>query len=194
MLRTLTLIAMLGALAACVSAPQHTTASAKPTAAAPAPSKPPASTADAAGSVERKVMASTNAFRRQNALTVLVPNARLTRIAQDHARNMARQDRFGDSDENGHVLDGKDMESRIRAGGYAFGLVAENVGYQLNRTDPVAAMMEGWKNSPGHRRNMLLADVTEIGVGAGKGKSGRWYFVQLFGRPLEPLSANGAAR
>jgi uncharacterized protein YkwD len=44
-------------------------------------------------------------------------------------------------------------------------------------------MMDGWKNSPGHRRNLLLAQVTEIGVGAAKGRSGRWYFVQLFGSP-----------
>jgi uncharacterized protein YkwD len=33
---------------------------------------------------------------------------------------------------------------------------------------------------------MLLPDVSEIGVGAAQGKSGRWYFVQLFGRPEEP--------
>jgi len=52
--------------------------------------------------------------------------------------------------------------------------------------DPSAAMMDDWKRSPGHRRNMLTPNITEIGVGAAQGKSGRWYFVQVFGRPHAP--------
>ncbi|HEY7759568.1 MAG TPA: CAP domain-containing protein [Burkholderiales bacterium] len=185
MLRAPTLIAILTALAACAPAPQRQAAPAKPVARTPAPepAKPQAAAGFTVSSIEHRVIASTNAFRRQNALAALEPNARLTAIAQSHVRNMARQDRFGDTDENGHVLDGRDMEDRIRAGGYEFALTAENVGYQLNRGDPVLAMMDGWKTSPGHRRNLLLAEVTEIGVGAAKGRSGRWYFVQLFGRP-----------
>jgi len=132
------------------------------------------------------VIEATNAFRASRGRAALQPAVSLIRIAQGHARNMARQDRYGDSDRNGHVLDGRDMEYRIRTGGYAFGRVAENVGYQLNRPDPVASMMQGWRESAGHRRNMLLEDVTQIGVGAAQGRSGRWYFVQLFGRPAEP--------
>lgn len=177
-LRRLVVLAILAALAACAPAPQRSAAPA-----APAPAKPQTPAGVTVSSVEQRVIESTNAFRRHNALAALEPNARLTAIAQGHVRNMARQDKFGDTDRNGHVLDGRDMEYRIRAGGYAFGLTAENVGYQLNRGDPVVAMMDGWKKSPGHRRNLLLAEVTEIGVGAAKGKSGRWYFVQLFGRP-----------
>jgi uncharacterized protein YkwD len=69
--------------------------------------------------------------------------------------------------------------------------VAENVGYQLNKPDPAGSMMQGWEASPGHRRNLLLADVTELGVGAAQGKSGRWYFVQVFGRPLNPPKRSG---
>ncbi|HXV06540.1 MAG TPA: CAP domain-containing protein [Burkholderiales bacterium] len=185
MLRAPTVIAILAALAACAPAPQRQAPAAKPAAPAPAPeaAEPRAAAGVTVSGIEQQVIARTNAFRRQNALAALEANARLTAIAQSHVRNMARQDKFGDTDQNGHVLDGADMEDRIRAGGYAFALVAENVGYQLNRGEPVAAMMDGWKNSPGHRRNLLLAQVTEIGVGAAKGRSGRWYFVQLFGRP-----------
>lgn len=135
---------------------------------------------------EQSVIEATNDFRRSRGLSSLQPSVTLIRIAQGHARNMARQDRFGDSDRNGHVLDGHDVEYRIRAGGYAFGRVAENVGYQRNRPDPVASMMQGWRESTGHRRNMLLDEVTQIGVGAARGRSGRWYFVQLLGRPAQP--------
>ena len=133
--------------------------------------------------LEQKVVEATNVFRRENQLGALKPNVRLVNIAQGHARNMAAQDKFGDTDKNGHVLDGRGVEARIKTGAYAYGRVAENVGYQLHRQDPAASMMEAWKASPGHRRNMLLADVNETGVGAAQGKSGRWYFVQLFGRP-----------
>jgi uncharacterized protein YkwD len=99
---------------------------------------------------------------------------------------MARQYKFVDGDKNGHILDGSNMEHRIKTGGYPFGRVAENVGYQLHRSDPADAMMEGWKASSGHRRNMLTAEFTDMGVGAAQGKSRRWYFVQLFGRPADP--------
>jgi uncharacterized protein YkwD len=137
--------------------------------------------------VEQSVIDATNAFRRQYGLPALKPTVKLLIVAQNHARNMARQDRFGDTDKNGHVLDGKNVEYRVQASGYAFSHLAENVGYQLRRPDPAAAMMEGWKNSSGHRKNMLLPDITELGVGAAQGKSSRWYFVQVFGRPAEPL-------
>jgi len=33
---------------------------------------------------------------------------------------------------------------------------------------------------------LLIPDINEIGVGAAQGKSGRWYFVQVFGRPHAP--------
>jgi uncharacterized protein YkwD len=155
-----------------------------PPTAAPAP----APAGEGTGSVsinayEQKVIDQTNAYRAENKLQPLKPKVQLIVVAQNHARNMARQDRFGDSDKNGHVLDGKGFEDRIKASGYLFARVAENVGYQYNKPDPAAAMMQGWKDSPGHRRNMLTPDINEIGVGAAQGKSGRWYFVQVFGRP-----------
>lgn len=138
---------------------------------------------------ENRVIEATNAFRSDHGLATLRTNARLIAIAQNHARNMARQDRYGDNDRNGHVLDGKNVEYRIKAAGYPFARIAENVGYQLNRPDSVASMMDGWKGSRGHRRNMLEPELTEIGVGAAQGKSGRWYFVQVFGRPADAARA-----
>jgi uncharacterized protein YkwD len=162
----------------------------KPPAVQPSPDAlrpvPPSVTRVSVNSLEQKVIEETNAFRKARGLAALKPSVKLLAIAQNHARNMARQDKFGDSGENGHVLDGHGMDYRIKVGGYAFSRVAENVGYQLNRNDPAAAMMEGWKKSSGHRKNMLIPDITEIGVGAAQGQSRRWYFVQVFGRPEEP--------
>ncbi len=183
MVRKLLVLVAALAVAACAPAPR------KPAEPTPAPSvepKPAPPTSVKVSGIEQKVIEATNRFRTENHLDPLKPSVRLITIAQKHARNMARQDKFGDTDKNGHVLDGKSLSDRIQAGGYEFGRVAENVGYQLNKPDPADSMMEGWKTSPGHRHNLLLADVTEIGVGAAQGKSGRWYFVQVFGRQATP--------
>lgn len=185
MLRKLLLLAVVLVVAACAPAPR------KPVEPSPPPVEPkpmPPASVRVSG-LEQGVIEATNGFRKENRQDTLRPNVRLIVIAQNHARNMARQDKFGDNDKNGHVLDGKGLDYRIQVGGYDFGRVAENVGYQLNKPDPAGSMMQGWKTSPGHRRNMLLADVSEIGVGAAQGKSGRWYFVQVFGRPPEPPRA-----
>jgi uncharacterized protein YkwD len=174
--RFVSILLVAGALAAC--APTHQrpepapSAPARPQAPAPVSSPeslapvPPGSTSIKVNGLEQRVIEATNAFRKQNGLPPLKPSVRLLSIAQSHARNMARQDKFGDSDQNGHVLDGRSLDYRIKVGGYAFSRVAENVGYQRGRSGPADAMMEGWKKSPGHRKNMLLPDITELGVGA----------------------------
>ncbi len=138
-----------------------------------------------ANAQERAVLAQTNAFRGEHGLIQLRPESRLMEIARRHAANMARKDRFGDTDKNGHVMEGLDPGDRVQAGGYSFSRVAENVGWQLGKPDPVTSMVEGWKISPGHRKNLLIAEMADTGVGAAKGKSGRWYFVQVFGKPYE---------
>ena len=171
------LLMLLGACAA--SKPRPTTAPAP----VPPPTTQPAPSSISVNGLEQKIIEATNAFRSQNGLGLLRPKVQLIVVAQNHARNMARQDKLSDSDQNGHVLDGHNFEYRIKAGGYAFERAAENVGLQRVHGDPAAAMMEVWRRSPGHRRNMLTPDITEIGVGAAQGKSGRWYFVQVFGRP-----------
>lgn len=186
MLRKLLVLALVIVVAACAPAPRKPAEPVPPPAAEPKPSAPAGVKVNG---LEQKVIEATNGFRKENRLETLKPTVRLIVIAQNHARNMARQDKFGDTDKNGHVLDGKGLDYRIQVGGYEFGRVAENVGYQLNKTDPADSMMQGWETSPGHRRNMLLVDISEIGVGAAQGKSGRWYFVQVFGRPADPPHA-----
>jgi len=173
----LLLLAMLGACAAPKPRPTPAPAPVPPPTAQPAPSSV------SVNGLEQKIIEATNAFRSQNGLGRLKPKVQLIVVAQNHARNMARQDKFGDSGQNGHILDGHNFEYRIEASGYSFERAAENVGYERVHSDPAVAMMEDWKRSPGHRRNMLTPDITEIGVGAAQGKSGRWYFVQVFGRP-----------
>ena len=50
--------------------------------------------------------------------------------------------------------------------------------------DLATRMVDGWKGSPPHRKNMELPQVTEIGMAIVKVRSEQKYIgVQLFGRP-----------
>ena len=47
-----------------------------------------------------------------------------------------------------------------------------------------AEVVEGWMNSPGHRKNILRREVTQIGVGTAVGGSFGIHWTQVFGTPL----------
>jgi hypothetical protein len=69
----------------------------KPRTATLAPARPAAPTSVSVNSLEQKVIQATNAFRDQNGLAPLKLAVQLIIVAQNHARNMARQDKFGDN-------------------------------------------------------------------------------------------------
>src|SRR5207253_2501467 len=111
------------------------------------------------------------------------PNRALADTARDFAEFMARTDRYG------HEADGQQPSQRATAHGYGYCMVAENIAFQYSsagfRSGELARrFVEGWKQSPGHRHNMLEPDATETGVAVAQSpKSGRYYAVQMFGRP-----------
>lgn len=133
--------------------------------------------------VEVAIVAKTNAFRGRHKLGAVRRNARLDRAAQAYARYLARTGRFS------HSADGRRPADRIKAAGYRYCQVAENLALNVDSrgfaADQLAgAAVTGWENSPGHRRNMLAPHVTEIGVGVAKAAdTHRYLSVQLFGRP-----------
>jgi uncharacterized protein YkwD len=133
--------------------------------------------------VEKLVLAYTNQFRQEQGRRPLKANDKLAKDAHYFADYLARTDKFS------HTADGKQPSQRATEYGYAWCVVAENIAWEYNSegfsTQGLArALVEGWKHSPEHRRNLLDPDVTEIGVAVAFGKaSGRYYGVQDFGRP-----------
>jgi uncharacterized protein YkwD len=133
--------------------------------------------------VKELIFTATNQFRRQEGRGELRLNPELGRAAQYFADYLARTDKFS------HTADGKEPWERAARFGYAYSIVAENIAWEFNSagftTRRLAkAFVEGWKKSPGHRKNMLDPDVDEIGVGVARSaKTGRYYAVQDFGRP-----------
>lgn len=133
--------------------------------------------------VEKQILEAVNAHRAKSDKGKLAVEKTLRGVASAHAKRMADLDKYGDDGKDGHVIDGKTPAERVKAAGYAYARMAENVGYNQGFDDPGKKIMEDWIASPGHNANLLNGDLTEIGIGAAKSASGTWYFVQVFGRP-----------
>jgi len=41
--------------------------------------------------------------------------------------------------------------------------------------------VDGWIQSPGHRKNLLHAQMVYCGIGVYQNSAGAWYLTQLFG-------------
>jgi uncharacterized protein YkwD len=113
----------------------------------------------------------------------LTPHPQLTAAARAFVAYLAQSDRLS------HEADGTRPEQRARRHGYDYCIVSENIAYEFNTagfsSERLAQeLVEGWQRSPGHRRNLLDPEVNETGVALARSeKSGRYYAVQLFGRP-----------
>jgi uncharacterized protein YkwD len=133
--------------------------------------------------VARLMIDRTNEFRRSQGLTSTTAQRQLNDAARGFAAYMARTDRYG------HEADGRQPAQRVREQGYDYCMVAENIAYHFSSAgfssaELARAFVQGWKNSPQHRRNMLEPDATDIGLAVVRApRSGRYYAVQLFGRP-----------
>ncbi len=135
------------------------------------------------------IVEQTNRFRTSEGRQSLDTNRALAETARYFADYMAENDKYG------HHADGQRPAERAKAHGYQYCIVAENIATQYSSagftTDELASRFtEGWKESPGHRKNMLDRDVTETGVAVSHSdQSGYYYAVQMFGRPRSMTTA-----
>lgn len=133
--------------------------------------------------VAKLIVQQTNDFRKEQGLPAVGVDPKLTEAARYFADFMARTGKYG------HSADGNQPADRARKAGYEYCIVAENIAYQYRSTgfakdELGTSFVEGWENSPGHRKNMLDADVTETGVAVAQSQeTGYYYAVQMFGRP-----------
>jgi len=116
-----------------------------------------------------------NAERQRRGLSTLGASDRLQAAAQGHACALAGSAPFSHTGARGST-----PKSRARRAGYRACLIAENIA--AGQKD-AAAVMEGWMNSDGHRRNILLRDVQSFGLALAKGRDGRPYWVLVLARP-----------
>lgn len=107
-----------------------------------------------------------NAYRAENGLGCLTPSPTLNHAATFMSRAMGELDFFDHNEPPCPPVGectGRDPFQRITDFGHdRWTAAAENIacGYATPE-----AVFNGWKNSPGHNANMLLPNITAIGIG-----------------------------
>ena len=102
----------------------------------------------------------------------------LAEAARRHAEVMVSQDLLLHQ-----CLNEAPLTERAAKAGAKFSLIAENIAVGPN----LEKIHDGWMHSPGHRKNILSADVTAVGIATLRG-SGGLFAVQDFSRSAEGLS------
>jgi uncharacterized protein YkwD len=94
-------------------------------------------------------------YRQNNGRGPVTIDPVLTQIAKSHALEMAGKTKVG------HDVGSGNLDVRAAKAGYAYARIAENVagGYQT-----LAEAFSGWRDSPDHKKNMLMPQATRIGI------------------------------
>jgi uncharacterized protein YkwD len=95
-------------------------------------------------------------YRANNGLAAVSVDPELMKLADTQARAMAAHDKM---DHN--VI--RDFGERLKIAGYKSTVAAENIGAGYHT---LAEAFSGWRDSPPHRQNMLLAGAARIGIAA----------------------------
>ncbi len=132
--------------------------------------------AQQASQTEQEVLDLTNEERTDRGLGQLSWDEKLAAAAQAHAEDMADRNYF-----DHYSPEGENVADRIIDQGYTYLTAGENIAYGQTSASQV---MDGWMNSEGHRANILNEYFTELGVGIASNSSGRIYWVQVFGTPM----------
>jgi uncharacterized protein YkwD len=125
--------------------------------------------------LEARLHEAVNAFRREQNLIPLERDASLDAVARGHSVDMATRGFFAHESP-----EGADWVARLeRAGIAGFSMAGENVGL-TSRADPNTEILEGWKHSPVHRRNLVARPFNRTGIGIARAADGTLYYTQLY--------------
>jgi uncharacterized protein YkwD len=95
-------------------------------------------------------------YRANNSLGAVTIDPELMRLAEAKAAAMAKRDKIDRSA-------GKPFAAKLKAAGFDPKIAAENVGAGYHT---LAEAFSGWRDSPPHRKTMLLAGATRMGIAA----------------------------
>ena len=116
-------------------------------------------------------------YRANNGLGAVIVDPDLMRLADAQARAMANRDKL---DHN--VI--RAFGDRLKAAGYNASAAAENIGAGYHT---LAEAFSGWRDSPPHRQNMLLAPATRIGIAAAYAPTSKYrvYWALILAAPAD---------
>lgn len=116
-------------------------------------------------------------YRAKNGLKPVTIDPVLMKIASVHADRMARMDTMS------HVLPGEgSFQQRLSDGGFRASMAAENV---AAGQPTLPLVLEAWRKSPGHNANLLLSDISKIGIALSVTEHGKYkyYWSLVLGEP-----------
>ena len=108
-------------------------------------------------SYAERVLARVNQYRANHGLAPVALDRRLAQAAQAHSEDMAKRDFF-----EHEGSDGSEMPERLARAGYFYRVAAENIAAGLASPEKT---VDRWMSSEGHRRNILIPEIREVGVG-----------------------------
>ena len=117
----------------------------------------------------------TNGARADEGRPALICDADLAAVARAHSADMCAREYFAHTN-----LDDESPGDRVSNAGLSHRGIGENI---AAGNAAASATHTQWMNSSGHRRNILSADYTRIGVGYANCPNGyRHYWTQVFAR------------
>jgi uncharacterized protein YkwD len=142
------------------------------------PSSPTPPSASRPSAEEKLLFDAANRERAMAGLQALRWDSALAAAARQHVQVMVHQNLLLHQ-----CLGEPPLDERAVQAGAKFSLIAENIA-----VGPSAeSIHDGWMHSTGHRKNILSADITAIGIAVMRGTGGL-FAVQDFSRPVEVLS------
>lgn len=96
-------------------------------------------------------------YRRGRGLPAVTIDPVLMTVAERQAKAMASADKLS------HDIGGRGLTTRLKAAGFSGLKAAENVGAGYHT---LAEAFSGWRDSPSHNKNMLMAGATRLGIAA----------------------------
>ena len=132
---------------------------------------------------EVEVVRLTNEYRSKKGIPPLTQNSVASDVARDWSQSQG-ESFFGMISHFGLSGRTKRIASAL---GTSFTATGENVAMFSNRKNSFEQIAETfatqWYNSPGHQKNMLSRNFSNIGMGIFKTKSGAYYGTQIFYTP-----------
>ena len=137
--------------------------------------------------ISKQIHEHINHIRLKRGLSELEYSKELDRIASFHSKQMSKNNFFSHT-----TPEGQKITDRYDRFGVSCFTSAENiyqtywnenvegVGFVDTRKKLADSVVEGWMNSPGHRKNILLKNIESEGIGIYKNSEDRVYITQNF--------------
>ena len=126
--------------------------------------------------IEKTMLGLHNRIRANRGLPRLCVHPRPPRAAPPHAADMIRRDYFS------HFTQGRNEGpcERPRRYGYRWRICGEDLAWGSGSKGSPNSRFQAWKNSPGHRANILKRGFREVGIGAARGTFRRYDNVTMW--------------